>query len=482
VAVCASGSQVMKVLISVGRRAGEPSGLLFTTSLERSRRRPNLLAVFGSVCVHVCGIAMAIVLGTVPPVRPVVGEVTMIRLHDTKLVWYVPKGQLPEVAPGEQSNVGKPKVEVKRPGQVIRSDTSQPKGKQLVWQPAPKIALERETPLPNLLAFVPKPAMLELRKFVAPAQAKAAVEPPRALTEPAPQLAPATPVPLPLATAALPGPAKPRPRDFVPPAKTGSGQSQGAVILEAAPSLKIETGQPSMVIVGLEPVPANNIPLPEGARSPRFSAGPESGTGGQQRSAAVIVPGLTVEGKSSGSAVVPGAIPKAPPLYQQEPSPAAWAQAASGKDSRRVARSMMSAALRPGARVIAPAVESHFPNRPVYTTSFEVGADGAMEWVIWFAEQDTRDARFLTVRPPVPWSRVDPGPDPSSLLPGRLEIAAVIDKTGLPASVHVLNAPNQSLADAGAQMINGWVFLPALRNGEPVSVDALIELSFRRRP
>jgi Gram-negative bacterial TonB protein C-terminal len=237
-----------------------------------------------------------------------------------------------------------------------------------------------------------------------------------------------------------------------------------------------------MVIVGLEPAPPNHVPLPEGARAPRFSAGPESGTGGQQRSAAVIVPGLTVQGKGSGSAVMAGATPKAPPLYQQEPSPAAWAQAAAGKDSRRVARSMMSAALRPGARVIAPVVEARFSNRPVYTTSFEVGADGAMEWVIWFAEQDARDTRFLTVRPPVPWSRIDPGPDPSSLLPDRLEIAAVIDKTGLPASVRVLNAPDQSLADAAAQLINGWVFLPALRNGEPMTVDALIELSFRRKP
>jgi hypothetical protein len=473
----------MKVTIPVGRATGGASGLLFTASLQSSRRRPNLLAGFGSICLHVCGIAIVVVLGAVPPARPVVRQVTMIPLRDTKLVWYVPKDQLPEVAPGEQAETGKPKIEVKRPGQVMRSDTPRPKGKQLIWQPAPKVTIARETPLPNLLAFVPRPARPEPRKFVAPEQSKVAVEPPRALPEPAPQLAPATPVLLPLATAALPGPAKPRPRDFLPPPdKTSSGQGPAAVILEAAPNLKMETGQPSMVIVGLEPAPANHIPLPEGARAPRFSAGPESGTGGQQRTAAVIVPGLTVEGKSSGSTVVPGAVPKAPPLYQQEPSPAAWAQTTTGKDSRRVARSMMSAALRPGARVIAPVVESRFPNRPVYTTSFEVGADGALEWVIWFAEQDTRDTRFLTVRPPVPWSRVDPGPDPSSLLPARLEIAAVIDKTGLPASVRVLNAPNQSLADAAAQLINGWVFLPALRNGEPVSVDALIELNFRHRP
>jgi hypothetical protein len=473
----------MKVAIPVRRPAGEGSGLLFTTSLERSRRRLNLLAAFGSVCIHVCSIAIVVILGTLAPSPPVIHEVTMINLHDTKLVWYVPKDQLPEVAPGEQTKTGKPKIEVKRPGQVIRSDTSQPQGKQLVWQPAPKITLERETPLPNLLAFAPKPAKPEPRKFVAPEQPKVAVDPPRALPEPAPQLAPATPDPLPLASA-LPGPARPRPRDFVPPSpeKGGSGQEQATVVLEAAPTLTKETGQPSIAVVGLEPARASNIPLPDGARSPRFSAGPESGEGGQQRSAAVIVPGLTVQGKGSGSAVVPGAVPKAPPLYQQEPSPAAWAQAATGKDSRRVARSMMSAALRPGARVIAPVVESRFPNRPVYTTSFEVGADGALEWVIWFAEQDTRDARFLTVRPPVPWSRVDQGPDPSAFLPGRLEIAAVIDKTGLPASVRVLNAPSQSLADAATQLINGWVFLPALRNGEPIAVDALIEIDHRRVP
>jgi hypothetical protein len=470
----------MKVTILLKRPAGELSGTLFTASFERSQRRPNLLAVCSSVGLHLCGIAIVIVLGAAPPSDPIIRKATMISLDDTKLVWYVPKDRLPEVAPGEQTKPGKPKIEVKRPGQVIQSNTPQPKGKQLIWQPAPKIALEREVPLPNLVAFVPQPARQEPRKFIAPQQPKIAVEAPRALPEPAPELAPATPDSLALATAALPGPAKPRPRDFVPPPEKG-GQVDSPVVLEAAPALKTDTGQPSMVIVGLEPVPARNVPLPEGTRAPRFSAGPESGTGGQPHSAAMIVPGLTVEGKGTGSAVVPG-IPKAPQLYQQEPSSAAWAQAASGKDSRRVARSMVSAALRPGARVIAPMVEARFANRPAYVTSFEVGADGALEWVIWFAERDARDTTFLAIRPPVPWSRVDIGPDPASLLPGRLEIAAVIDKTGLPASVRVLNAPSQALADAAAQLISGWVFLPALRNGQPIGVDAVIELSYRRKP
>jgi Gram-negative bacterial TonB protein C-terminal len=142
---------------------------------------------------------------------------------------------------------------------------------------------------------------------------------------------------------------------------------------------------------------------------------------------------------------------------------------------------MMSAALRPSSRVLAPLVESRFPNRPLYTTSFEVGADGAMEWVIWFAEQTTRNEQYATVRPPVPWARVETAPD-VALPPGRFAAAAVIDKGGQASSVIVLSGGDAAAKEAAAKLIGQWVFLPALRNGEPIAVDTLIEISFRRRP
>jgi Gram-negative bacterial TonB protein C-terminal len=466
----------MRVTIQMKEPAGREPELRFGMDPKRNGLGPNPLAVLGSVCLHICGIALVVLISTMPTAPPIKREAIMIPLESEKLVWYVTKDRLPEVS-GAQSKVGKPKVQLKRPGQVMTADAVQP-GKQFIWQPAPKITFERETPLPNLLAFIPKPARPEPRKFVPPERTKPVREQPRVLPEPAPVVtAPALPAAVPLLSA-IPGPARPRPRDFVPPVST-PGVAQPTVILEAAPSLAAQTPQPSVVVVGLAPAKPSEIPLPEGSRAARFSAGPESGAGGGEHAAAIVVPGLNVHGNGTGPAVV-GPTRKAPAPYH-EPSPVEWTQAASGKDSRRIARSMLSVALQPSARIIAPFVESRFANRPLYTTSFELGQDGSMEWVVWFAEQTARNDQYMTIRPPVPWSRTGTEPEPT-LPPGRFQIAAVIDKGGQPGSVTVLSGGDPAAKEMAAKLIAEWVFLPALRNGQPIAVDTLIEISFRRRP
>jgi hypothetical protein len=465
----------MRVTIQMKEPAREEPELLFGIGAERNRLGPGPLAVLGSVCLHVCGIALIVLIGTIPTSLSVEREATIIPRPSEKLVWYVTKDRLPEVS-GAQPRVGKPKVELKRTGQVITADAAKP-GKQFIWQPAPKIALERETPLPNLLAFMPKPARPEPSKFVPTERTQPVTEQPRVLPEPAPVVtAPALPAAVPLLSA-IPGPARPRPRDFVPPVNAPA-VGQPTAIMEAAPSLPAQTSQPSIAVVGLAPVKPSDIPLPEGSRAARFSAGPDSGTGGGERAAAIVIPGLNVHGNGTGPAVV-GPNGKAPAYH--EPSPVEWTQAVSGKDSRRIARSMLSVALQPSARIIAPFVESRFANRPLYTTSFELGSDGSIEWVVWFAEQTARNDQYTTIRPPVPWSRTGTEPEPT-LPPGRFQIAAVIDKGGQPGSVAVLSGGDPAAKEAAAKLIAEWVFLPALRNGEPIAVDTLIEISFRRRP
>ena len=437
---------------------------------------PNPLAVLGSFFLHVCGVALLLLLGTVS--RPLPREEPAPSLEHAKIVWYFTKDQLPEVAPGEQQTAGKPKVEIQRPSQLIVADAPRPQGKQLIWQPAPKIEEQHETRLPNLLAFAPKPPRPEPRKFVLPERPKV-TEAPRVLPEPSPlATAPAVPQDLPLA--ALPGPARPR-RDFVPPPTQSQPGQQPAVILEGAPGLAPQPQQLSLVVVGLDPARVSEIPLPQGSQTPHFSAGADSGAGGgEHTAAAIVVPGLTVHGSGGNSAVLVGA-PRKEPLGYHEPSSTEWSQAISGKDSRRLARSMMSAALRPSARVLAPIVESRFPNRSVYTTSFEVGADASMEWVIWFAEQNGREAQYATVRPPVPWTRAAAEPD-APLPPGRFQIAGVIDKNGQLGSITVLSGGDEAARQTAATLVAEWAFLPALRNGEPIAVDTLIEIGFRHRP
>jgi hypothetical protein len=468
--------------VAIKLRPDEQQELLFGTEPVGSRPRPNLLAAFGSVCLHLSIIGVLFVISANAPPEPLAHrQVTMLSLQNQKLVWYFTKDQLPEVASGEESRPGKPKVELKRPGQVIRSDTQQPPGKQLIWQPPPTIVQQHETPLPNLLAFSPQPPKPQPKRFV-PVERSKPVELPKALPEPIPLItAPALSAALPLSTA-IPGPAKPRPREFVP-SQAKIDAPQQAVVLETAPNLpaSAQTQTPSIVVAGLEPSRTNDIPLPEGSRAPRFSAGPESGTGtGQHTASALVVPGLNVSGNGTGTAVVPGPARRPGDPYH-EPSAAEWAQAAQGKDSRRGARSVMSAALRPSARVIASSAETRFPNRAVYTTSFEIGTDGAMEWVIWFAEQTMHDGQYITIRPPVPWNRVSTAPE-RPIPSGRFQVTAVIDKDGQPKSVNVLGAGDQVAKEMAASLIADWLFLPALRNGEPIAVDTLIEISFRRKP
>jgi hypothetical protein len=142
---------------------------------------------------------------------------------------------------------------------------------------------------------------------------------------------------------------------------------------------------------------------------------------------------------------------------------------------------MMSAALQPRARVIPLFVEAHFPNRPVYTTSFEVGANGSMEWVIWFAEKQVGKGQFIIIRPPMPWNSVTTAPE-TSLPPGQFEIAALIDQDGLPSSITILKGGDEEANKTAARLIAEWEFLPALSNGKPIPVDALIEISSRLRP
>jgi TonB family protein len=398
------------------------------------------------------------------------------------VIFYRPAERLPEVATRELDHAtGKPKVKLTLPVQAISVDS--PKsvdGKQFIWQPAPKIMLQNEVRSPNLLAFTPAPAR-PVRPFVAPEGPKVAPERPRAaLPEASPlAVAPPTPAPLPLA-AAVPGPPKPPTREFVPPPGKSSPQTGPAAALDVAPSLPLSTEprQASLAVIGLDPSRTPEIPQPEGSRPTRISAGPDATVAGSEHAAPIVIPGLNIGGPgATNPATVVEPSGKNPEPFH-EPSPAEWAKASPGPDSRRLARSMMSAALRPSSRVIAPGVEVRFPDRSVYTTSFEVGADAA-EWVIWFALKTAAEG-LASVRPPVPWSRPSEPPGSRSHT-GRVEIAASIDREGHTTALTVVRCSDEALRATAAQVVQEWEFLPALRNGEPVAVDVLIDINFRPR-
>jgi TonB-like protein len=461
----------------------EPAAALFGLPMRRSGIRPSPLAGIGSVALHVAGFWMLGLVSYAPPGPPVAYRLTVVPLQTGKLIWYRSSDQLPEVTSGNRAADAKQKTTAVRRKQAISVDSPQAvEGKQFIWQPPPKIELQREVRSPNLLAFTPAPAR-PVRDFVAPEVPRSSPERPAALLPEASPLAGALPStdPLPL-VGALPGAPKRPTRQFVPP--PARSESSGTVSgLEPAPDLgtRSERQQTSLAVISLDPAHTPEIPLPEGSRPSRFSAGPQSEGKGAENNASIVVPGLNISGGGAPSTpvVVNPSRKASQPVH--EPSSLEWAKTSSGKDSRHMARSMMSAALAPGSRVLRAPLEQRFRDRPVYATSFAVGAAGSAEWVIWFALKGTAEGLYFSVRPPVPWNRQPEEPDDHARN-GHVQVAAVIDRDGHPDSLVVVQCSDETLRARATQTVQQWEFLPALRNGEPVAVDALIDITFRPTP
>ena len=86
---------------------------------------------------------------------------------------------------------------------------------------------------------------------------------------------------------------------------------------------------------------------------------------------------------------------------------------------------------------------------------------------------------------PVPKRKVDPKYYPAAIadrVEGTVRIAAVVRKDGGVDTVMVLRHLDDRLDQSAQEAISQWEFEPALRDGQPVEVDALIEIPFRLAP
>jgi hypothetical protein len=147
----------------------------------------------------------------------------------------------------------------------------------------------------------------------------------------------------------------------------------------------------------------------------------------------------------------------------------------------------MSAPLRPSSRVIPASVEARFSHQNVYTLVIPGPAvpGYAGDWVMWFAEHDPPEissgARISAPIPARKYSTVNV----ESGAPGvpaayTVQFAAAIDKAGHIGSAALLRGPVDPVFRRWAlDELASWEFKPALRNGEPIETDVVIEISFR---
>ena len=104
-------------------------------------------------------------------------------------------------------------------------------------------------------------------------------------------------------------------------------------------------------------------------------------------------------------------------------------------------------------------------------------------WVIRFAELKANHPAGELLAP-VPTEKSDPG-YPMELIRenvhGSVTLYAVIHSDGRVGDIRVLNSPDERLESFAASALARWKFLPALRDGKPVALEAVVVIPFRSR-
>ncbi|MGB8888318.1 MAG: TonB family protein [Candidatus Korobacteraceae bacterium] len=104
-------------------------------------------------------------------------------------------------------------------------------------------------------------------------------------------------------------------------------------------------------------------------------------------------------------------------------------------------------------------------------------------WIIRFAElKQSDDKSALTA--PVVTSKVDPAYPPDVLrdhVEGTVTLYAIIRTDGSVGAIRVLNSLDPRLDDNAMHALSLWHFRPGIKNGEPVAVEAVVQIPFRMK-
>jgi TonB family protein len=142
---------------------------------------------------------------------------------------------------------------------------------------------------------------------------------------------------------------------------------------------------------------------------------------------------------------------------------------------------------RPAAVRVSSAPDPRLEGRIVYSIAVQMPSVTSYSgsWILWFAEREPLPGALADVRPPLPLRKVDPKYFPAAMderIEGRVRLAAVIRRTGRVEGIVVVQGLDARLDRSAEEALEKWEFEPAMRNGIPVDVDAVVEIPFRLAP
>ncbi len=426
-----------------------------------------------------------------------------------------------------KSRKGEPKLAK----QEILSVPPEPDNNHQTIVTPPKVKLDHDVKLPNIVAWTPVPAaqpiaasaqsvsQLKVPQFdvqvVAPtadiSQLKSKLQLPT-LPQPSVVEPPLSPDQLKLQKGQL-NMAQMQPQVAAPklpvPVQRASGiGDSGTKNVPPPPNVQNlpSQGQGQLIALGLAPADVRGpISVPSGNRSGEFHASPSGkadapgtpnivGTGNNSSggtgkgSANGLPPGITVGAAPPGAAIsaVAGTLAKPP---------------ASNPDLEARKR-MIAEAMRPS----LPSIHDRQPPAPPPTLSDDPDASiekrvfGARRyfsltmnmpnltsatgsWIIRFAElKETADKGLITA--PVATTKVDPAYPPDVLrdkVEGTVTLYAVIRVDGTVDDIKVLDSLDSRLDENAVRALARWHFRPGTKNGEPVALEAVVQIPFRMR-
>ena len=285
--------------------------------------------------------------------------------------------------------------------------------------------------------------------------------------------------------------------EVVAPAPTVTGQRSPAanvvaglapIAIAPAPStsgMQGATTSGRLIALGIHPASLNlRIVAPNGNRRGAFEAGPHGKTG--------AAGSPTVEGRAheTGESPSPGNSRGIPAGLRVGPA----SHAVGGAQGTYPGESQIASVKPETARVTGPASEvpdekvteadrQVFGSRRFYSMSLNMpnlNSSGG-SWVIRFAElADSNDHGELTA--PEAIQKVDPA-YPLSLMrdnvQGTVTVSAVIRRDGSVGDVHVVKSIDERLDLYACNALSKWHFQPALKNGAPVDLRAVVLIPFR---
>ena len=390
------------------------------------------------------------------PERPLYEQ--FIRPQEHKILFYDFRQKVPDVDPVNKTGLAAQPRGAELSEQSIIATSPKPRSKQVfISVPAPNIEIDQDLPAPLLVArletsFPPPPAPPKPKKFAPP-----------------PPLNRETKLPMQVPMLETQAPALNSPAVTAPvlePTLTVSEFTAPPQNAPVAPTANKGNAKADIAMASLHPAETPDLRVLKGELPAQFSKAPTQGAAASGDVAATLsVPDLTIRQpkKEAGPETPVRAV-----LYSEM--------------VRSASVSTLSVPLRPANRMIPRSVDARFLGRNVYTLAVPIenmpAYDG--DWIIWFADQESKPGETPLVRAPVPFRKIEPVIEvpPSGRTEERIQVAAMLRKDGKLDGISLLTKATPAVQRAILQDLTSWEYQPATRNGQPVDVDVVLEIPF----